>query len=189
MIQSKPIYRGKILLNHYNRNFYTRGITDISKKIVSKCLHCSLNLRKRKLSVKGQNRTFGKNLVPGQVWYLDVLVLPRTSSGNSFVLVFTESLSSYIAALPLRNVTNQSVCEAFRKFLSIMPACQVVKSDHGAADFGPLFTRECISHGIEHKGEIPRRSESMGSVEISNQILANQLSKICSSQLLSLIHI
>ena len=78
------------LVNHYNRNFYTRGITDISKKIVSKCLHCSLNLRKRKLNVKGQNRTFEKSLVPGQLWYLDCLVLPRSSAGNSFVLVFTE---------------------------------------------------------------------------------------------------
>merc|ERR1711954_611019 len=170
------------LVNHFNRNFYTRGITDISKKIVSKCLHCSLNLRKRKRNVKGENRTHERNLAPGQIWFLDVLVLPRSSSGNAFVLVFTERLSSYIAALPLKNITNQAVCEAFRKFLSVMPACQEVKTDHGVSDFGPGFTMECLSHGIEHRGEIPRRSESMGSVEISNQILANQLSKICSSQ-------
>merc|ERR1711954_582682 len=104
------------LVNHFNRNFFTRGITDISKKIVSKCLHCSLNLRKRKLSVKGQNRTYEKSLAPGQLWFLDVLVLPRSSSGNAFVLVFTERLSSYIAALPLKNITNQSVCEALSQF-------------------------------------------------------------------------
>merc|ERR1711954_127030 len=170
------------LVNHFNKNFFTRGITDISKKIVSKCLHCSLNIKKRKLNVKGENRTHGENLVPGQIWYLDVLVLPRSSSGNAFALVFTERLSSYVSALPLKNITNQAVCEAFRKFLSVMPSCQEVRTDHGISDFGPAFTMECLSHGIEHRGEIPRRSESQGSVEISNQILANQLSKICSSQ-------
>merc|ERR1712081_26313 len=64
-----------------------------------------------------------------------------------------------------------------------MPSCQFVRKLNGVSDFGPAFTQECINHGIEHRGEIPSRSESMGSVEISNQILANQLSKICSSHL------
>merc|ERR1711954_454962 len=106
------------LINHFNRNFYTRGITDISKKIVSKCLHCSLNLRKRKLSVKGQNRTYEKSLAPGQLWFLDVSVLPRSSSGNAFVLVFTERLSSYIAALPLKNISNQILANQLSKICS-----------------------------------------------------------------------
>ena len=171
------------LVNHYNRNFFTRGVQTISRKIIDKCLHCTLNLRKRTTLVKGSHRTFEKNLVPGQVWILDVLVLPRASSGHCFVLVFTERLTSYIAALPLKSVTNQSICQAFRQFLSIMPACSTVITDHGISDFGPAFTQECESHGIIHSGQIPGRSQSQGSVEISNQILSNQLSKICSSEM------
>ena len=109
-------------------------------------------------------------------------MLPRSSSGHCFALVFTERLTSYLAALPLKTISNESICEAFRKFLSIMPACSTVVTDHGRSDFGPLFTMECESHGIAHSGQIPNRSQSQGSVEISNQILTNQLSKICSSQ-------
>ena len=66
------------IVNHYNRNFWTRGIVDISKKVVSRCLHCSLNVRRRKLAVKGKDRTHARNLVPGQVWFVDVLTLPRS---------------------------------------------------------------------------------------------------------------
>ena len=171
------------LVNHFNRNFYTRGIENISRKIIAKCLHCTLNLRKRTSIVKGSHRTFEKNLVPGQVWIIDVLVLPRASSGHCFALVFTERLTSYVAALPLKTISNQSICEAFRQFLSIMPACSTIITDHGQSDFGPLFTQECESHGITHSGQIPNRSQAQGSVEISNQILSNQLSKICSSDL------
>ena len=74
------------LVNHYNRNFYTCGIENISRRIIDKCLHCSLNLRKRSSIVKGSHGTFEKNLVPGQVWVIDVLVLHRASSGHCFAV-------------------------------------------------------------------------------------------------------
>ena len=58
------------LINQYNANFYTRGIEGISRKVIQKCLHCSLNMRRRKLMVKGSHRQFEKNTVPGEVWVL-----------------------------------------------------------------------------------------------------------------------
>ena len=141
----------------------------------------SLNTRRRKLIVKGTHRQFEKNEVPGEVWILDLLVLPRAASGHNFVLTFTERLTSYLGAIALKTLSNQHVCEAFRTFLSFMPACRTVITDHGRGDFGPVFTQECESHGILHRGEIPNRSQVQASCEISNQILSNQLSKICSS--------
>ena len=61
-----------------------------------------------------------------------------------------------------------------------MPQCRTVISDHGS-DFGASFTLLCEEHGIQHGGQIPSRSQVQGSCEISNQLLANQLARICSS--------
>ena len=46
-----------------------------------------------------------------------------------------------------------------------------------------MFTQLCEEYGIQHGGQIPSRSQVQGSCEISNQILANQLARICSSEL------
>ena len=171
------------LIDQYNCNFYTKGIEAISKKIIQGCLHCALNSRRRKLLVKGSRRKFESNTTPGEIWILDVLFLPKSSSGHSFVLVLTERLTSYVAAIALRTLNNHHVLEAFRTFLGIMPQCRTVISDHGKSDFGSLFTQLCEEHDIQHAGAIPSRSEVQGSCEISNQILANQLARICSSSL------
>ena len=146
----------------------------ISRKVIKGCLHCELNKRRRRLLVKGSRREFESNVCPGEVWILDCLYLPKSSSGHSFVLVLTERLSSYIAAIPLRTLSSYHVSEAFRTFLGVMPQCRTVISDHGS-DFGASFTLLCEEHGIQHGGQIPSRSQVQGSCEISNQLLANQL--------------
>ena len=171
------------LINQYNSNFYTKGIESVSRKVIQGCLHCVLNARRRKLLVKGSRRQFESNMTPGEIWVLDVIYLPRSNSGHNFVLVLTERLTSYLAAIALKSLTSHHVSEAFRTFLGIMPQCRVVVTDHGRSDFGATFTQLCEEHGIQHRGEIPSRSEVQGTCEISNQILANQLARICSSSL------
>ena len=147
------------LVDQYNCNFYTKGIESISKKVIQGCLHCELNRKRRKLLVKGSQRTFENNVCPGEVWILDCLYLPKSSSGHSFVLVLTERLSSHIAAIPLRTLNNHHVAEAFRTFLGIMPQCRTIITDHGRNDFGSSFTQICEEHGIQHSGQIPSRSK------------------------------
>ena len=171
------------IVAQYNSNFYTKGVDNISKKVVQGCLHCELNRKRKRLLVKGSQRTFQDNVCPGEVWILDCLFLPKSSSGHAFVLVLTERLSSYIAAMPLRTLNSHHVGEAFRTFLGIMPQCRIIITDHGRSDFGSSFTQICEEHGIQHCGEIPNRSQIQGSCEISNQLLASQLARICSSEL------
>ena len=118
--------------------------------------------------VKGNQREFENNVCPGEIWVLDCLFLPKSNSGHSFVLVFTERLTSYVAAIALRILNNYHVTEAFRTFLGIMPACRTVITDHGRSDFGASFTQLCEEHGIQHAGSILNRSEIEGSCEISN---------------------
>ena len=171
------------MVSQYNCNFYTKGVDEISRKVVQGCLHCMLNKRRRRLLVKGTQRTYQEDVCPGSVWVADCLYLPKSNSGHAYVLVLTERLTSYIAAMPLRTLNSHHVGEAFRTFLSIMPQCKVLVSDHGRGDFGSSFTQICEEHGIQHCGQIPNRSQVQASCEISNQLLANQLARICSSEL------
>ena len=128
------------LISQYNNNFYTRGIDSISRKVVEGCLHCSLNVRRRKLLVKGTRRQYERNMVPGEIWSCDLIYLPRSNSGHNFVLTLTERLSSYLAGIALKSLNGHHVAEAFRIFLGIMPQCRVIYTDHGRADFGSIFT-------------------------------------------------
>ena len=74
-----------------------------------------------------------------------------------------------------------TVSQAMRLFLSIMPAKDCIVTDHGVADFGSQFTTLCESLGIKHGGSTPRRSQAQGNIEVANRIFQNSLAKQCAT--------
>ena len=68
-----------------------------------------------------------------------------------------------------------------------MPKMLVLSSDHGA-EFSSLFTQVCTFNDIVHKGSTPSRSQSMGTVELANKLLQQNLSRICSSSAAGRLH-
>ena len=68
-----------------------------------------------------------------------------------------------------------------------MPKMLVLSSDHGA-EFSSLFTQVCTFNDIVQKGSTPSRSQSMGTVELANKLLHQNLSRICSSSAAGSLH-
>ena len=110
--------------------------------------------------------------------------MPRSNAGYRYILTFTEKVSSYLAAIPIKNLNNSQVAAALQLFLGIFPAMDTILTDHGRADFGEQFTQLLEEFNIKHTGEIPRRSRACGAAEMGNKLLQTQLARICASHLL-----
>ena len=116
---------------------------------------------------------------PGAVWQAGILHLPPSSSGHKYILTLTETLTSYVSAVPLKTLNVDHIRAAMENFLSIMPQMREISSDHGSSDFGTRFTELLESFNIRHTGSLPNRSQATGSVENSNKLIQNQLNKVC----------
>ena len=117
------------------------------------------------------------------MWSLDILYMPRSNAGYRYILTFAEKVSSYLAAIPIKNLNNSQVAAALPLFLGIFPAMDTILTDHGRADFGEQFTQLLEEFNIKHTGEIPRRSQACGAAEMGNKLLQTQLARICASHL------
>jgi hypothetical protein len=161
---------GANLLMQFNTNFYSPRSEEWIKKLAQSCLFCRLNQDRKVLQTKGSHRQYKNELTPGKIWNLDILYMPRSSSGFRYILTLVEKISSYICAMPIRTQISKPVAEAFRTFLGIMPQMAEVLTDHGTADFSLNFTTLCENMGISHEGSTPRRSQSNGCAEIANKL-------------------
>ena len=85
--------------------------------------------------------------------------------------------------MPIKNLNNEQVAGALELFLGIFPAMNTILTDHGRADFGEGFMQLLEEYNIKHTGEIPRRSQASGAVEMGNKLLQTQLARICASHL------
>merc|ERR1711940_390592 len=112
-------------------NFYVQNAEHIVANLKQTCLFCRLNSDRRKLNVKGANRTFQDDLQVNKVWTADILYLPKSAEGFKYILTLAEKITSYIAAIPLKILSTKGVSDAFRVFLGIFPAMSVVCTDHG----------------------------------------------------------
>ena len=111
---------------------------------------------------------------------MDLAYLPRSTKGFKYLLCFIERVSSYMAAICLKNITAITVSEALKIFLSIIPAPARIESDFGA-EFSRIFTLTCQKFNIEHSNQIPSRSQSQGNIEAGIRILKQGLSRLIAS--------
>uniref|UniRef100_A0A1B6EN58 RNA-directed DNA polymerase n=2 Tax=Cuerna arida TaxID=1464854 RepID=A0A1B6EN58_9HEMI len=131
-------------------NFIYRGMDrDIATRVRS-CQTCSL-------SKPAQNTKFG--LLSSEVAekplekvFIDYVgPLPRSKSGNKFLLVCVDAFSKFCWIFPLRNTTAQLTVQVLRTQLFQhfgIPATLV--SDNGPQFLSNTFKRMCFGHGIRH---------------------------------------
>ena len=135
------------LIAIHNQNFYTPNVEKIGKQIIQSCVICKLNRNKYKKQTLGENRQERNNLEVGKVWTCDIAYLPRSLTGYKYLLVFAENLTSYLACISLKNITCQTVSQALKVFLGIIPSPAKIKSDFGS-EFSIFFTLTCNKFGI-----------------------------------------
>jgi hypothetical protein len=84
---------GANLLMQFNTNFYSPRSKEWIKKLAQSCLFCRLNRDRKTLQTKGSHRKYESEITPGKIWNLDILFMPKSSSGSRYILTLVEKIS------------------------------------------------------------------------------------------------
>lgn len=105
--------------------------------------------------------------------------LPKTKSGNQFLLTMMCVSTRFPEAIPLRKITAPVVIKALIKFFSTFGLPKIVQTDQGTNFLSKLFSQVLKSLGISHNVSSAYHPESQGALERFHQTLKSMLRKYC----------
>ena len=76
--------------------------------------------------------------------------LPKTKSGNQYLLTIMCASTRFPEAIPLRNIKSKSVVKALVKFFTLFGLPKVVQSDQGTNFMSNVFEQVMLELGIQH---------------------------------------
>ena len=105
--------------------------------------------------------------------------LPKTASGNQYLLTIMCAATRFPEAIPLRSITAKAVVKALHKFFAIFGLAKFLQSDQGTNFQSKLFNQVLDELNIEHKVASAWHPESQGCLERWHQTLKSMLRKYC----------
>lgn len=105
--------------------------------------------------------------------------LPRTRSGNQFILTIMCASTRFPEAVPLRKITARSVVKALVKFFSVFGIPKVVQSDQGSNFMSKVFQQVMQQLGTNHCPSSAYHPESQGALERFHATLKSMLRAYC----------
>lgn len=105
--------------------------------------------------------------------------LPRTKSGNQYVLTMMCASTRYPEAVPLHTIKAKAVIKALVKFFSTFGLPKFVQSDQGTNFMSTVFSQVMAELKVNHQKSSPYHPESQGALERFHQTLKSMLRKFC----------
>ena len=105
--------------------------------------------------------------------------LPRTKSGNKFLLTIMCTATRFPEAIPLRSITAPAVVKALVKFFSIFGLPKVAQSDQGSNFMSRVFSQVMKQLNITHVCSSAYHPESQGAIERFHRTLKSMLRTYC----------
>ncbi|TWW54068.1 Retrovirus-related Pol polyprotein from transposon 412, partial [Takifugu flavidus] len=105
--------------------------------------------------------------------------LPKTKSGNQFLLTIMCASTRFPEAIPLRRVTAPVISKALVKFFTVFGLPTMVQTDQGTNFMSRVFAQVLKSLGIKHITSSPYHPESQGALERFHQTMKTMLKKCC----------
>lgn len=105
--------------------------------------------------------------------------LPRTKSGNKFLLTVMCASTRFPEVFPLRKITAPVVVRALTKFFSLFGLPKVVQTDQGSNFMSRLFAQVLKQLQIKHLCSSAYHPESQGALERFHQTLKSMLRTYC----------
>jgi len=120
--------------------------------------------------------------LPFQRVQMDVLgPLPKTYSGNRFVLVIVDCFTKWVEAFPIRNIKAKTIAEVFvREIISRHGVPSEIHTDQGRNFESKLFLELAELLGIKKTKTTALHPQSDGQVERQHQTIINYLAKFIS---------
>ncbi|KAK3084264.1 hypothetical protein FSP39_010811 [Pinctada imbricata] len=105
--------------------------------------------------------------------------LPRTRSGNQYLLTIMCTSTRFPEAIPLRNIKAKTIVKALTKFFSFVGAPKAIQSDQGSNFMSGLFQQVMHELGIRQYKSSAYHPESQGALERFHQTLKTMMKTYC----------
>lgn len=105
--------------------------------------------------------------------------LPKTRSGNYYLLTIMDSVTRFPEAIPLKRITSKNVVSALTQFFTRMGLARVIRSDQGSNFTSGLFQEVLKELGIKHKISSAYHPQSQGALERFHQTFKTMLKSFC----------
>ena len=105
--------------------------------------------------------------------------LPKTKTGNEYVLTIMCASTRFPEAIPLRNIKTKTIVKALVKFFTFVGLPKSVQSDQGSNFMSGVFEQVMHELGIKQYRSSAYHSESQGALERFHQTLKNMIRSYC----------
>ena len=105
--------------------------------------------------------------------------LPKTRSGNQYLLTIMCASTRFPEAIPLRDVKAKTIVKALTKFFSVFGFPKSIQSDQGSSFMSGIFQQVMHELGIKQYRSSAYHPESQGSLERFHQTYKNMIRTYC----------
>jgi len=157
------------------RWFYLESMVLDVYALLANCTQCARN-RVGKRRKKNYLKTFSPT-EPLMDLYVDLLgPLPRTASGNEYLLVIVDRFSKMIRAIPLQRIDAEPIAAAFLdNFVAAYRPPATILSDNGPQFRFTFFQGVCSLLGISNRYSTTYHAQTNGQTERYNRTIVGQL--------------
>ncbi len=105
--------------------------------------------------------------------------LPRTKSGNQYLLTIMCTSTRFPKVIPLRKITAPVIVKSLIKFFSLFGLPHTIQSDQGTNFMSRVFKHALDQLHIQHCTSSCYHPESQGALERFHQTLKSMLRAFC----------
>ena len=158
------------------RRYYWPGMQEDIDEWIGTCAVCN----RRKSSPYGrigQHHPI-KVTEPFAMWGMDLLTLPTSDQGNTYLLVMTEYFTRWVEAVPLPNKEATTVAGVvYREIFCRYGAPTCILTDHGGEFDNHFLTALCKAYGVKKIVTAVKKSSTNGLTERFNRTLWDMFAK------------
>ena len=164
------------IINH----FYWPGLKSDVSKYCKTCHTCQMVGKLNQTIPKAQLQPISAFDEPFSRILIDCVgPLPRTKSGNEYLLTIMCTSTRFPEAIPLRNIKTKSIVKALIKFFTLVGLPKSVQSDQGSNFMSGIFQQVMHELGIKQYRSSAYHPESQGALERFHQTLKNMIRSYC----------
>lgn len=169
-------------LSRVKRRFFWHGMRNDIEQWCKKCDVCA----SRKRPAKQPKSAMSQYNVgaPLERVAMDIVgPLPRSNSGNKYILMISDYFTKWMMAIPVRNQEAETIAKKFvERFVSVFGIPRQIHTDQGTNFESNLFKEMCRILGSEKTRTTPMRPQSDGLVERANRTIQNMLASFVNTQ-------
>ena len=164
------------IINH----FYWPGLKSDVSKYCKTCHTCQMVGEPNQTIPKAQLQPIPAFDEPFSRILIDCVgLLPRTKSGNEYLLTIMCTSTRFPEAIPLRNIKTKSIVKALINFFTFVGLPKSVQSDQGSNFMSGIFQQVIHELGIKQYRSSAYHPESQGALERFHQTLKHMIRSYC----------